>query len=275
MTYGSDQGRPGESGGYPPPGPYGGYPPQPSQPGYPPQPPQAPQPGYPQPGQQGHPSPYQQPGQQPGQQGGYPQPGGPAPYDPYAPQGPYGQQDPYGQHGQYGQYGQYGQQDPYGQYGQYGGYPRGEYAGWGQRFGATLIDGLITAVPAFILYIVAAGVLAGSADIDPETGALRPSAGLGVSVILYLIGMALSVGLAVWLRFREGTTGQTIGKKVVGIKVVKEETGEYLGFGMAFVRGLAHFVDALPCYIGFLWPIWDEKKQTFADKIAGSVVVRA
>jgi hypothetical protein len=42
---------------------------------------------------------------------------------------------------------------------------------------------------------------------------------------------------------------------------------------MAFVRDLAHILDALPCYIGFLWPIWDSKRQTFADKIMNTVVV--
>ena len=42
---------------------------------------------------------------------------------------------------------------------------------------------------------------------------------------------------------------------------------------MTFVRGLAHFLDSLPCYIGYLWPLWDTKRQTFADKIMNSVVV--
>jgi uncharacterized RDD family membrane protein YckC len=81
--------------------------------------------------------------------------------------------------------------------------------------------------------------------------------------------------LALWLKYKEGTTGQTAGKKVLGIKTIKEQTGEYLGFGMAFVRYLAHIIDGLPCYIGYLWPLWDAKRQTFADKIVGSVVVRA
>lgn len=43
---------------------------------------------------------------------------------------------------------------------------------------------------------------------------------------------------------------------------------------MAFVRALAHFLDALPCYIGFLFPLWDAKHQTFADKLCSTVVLK-
>ena len=51
--------------------------------------------------------------------------------------------------------------------------------------------------------------------------------------------------------------------------------GQPIGFGMAFVRRICHFVDGIICYIGFLWPLWDEKKQTIADKIVSTVVVQA
>lgn len=54
-------------------------------------------------------------------------------------------------------------------------------------------------------------------------------------------------------------------------KLVKIETGQPIGFGMAFVRHLCHVLEFV---IGFLWPLWDEKRQTFADKIVGTVVIR-
>ena len=44
---------------------------------------------------------------------------------------------------------------------------------------------------------------------------------------------------------------------------------------MAFLRDLAHFVDAVICYVGFLFPLWDSKRQTLADKIVSTVVVRS
>ena len=40
-----------------------------------------------------------------------------------------------------------------------------------------------------------------------------------------------------------------------------------------FVRQLAHIVDSLVCYLGWLWPLWDSKNQTFADKIMSTVVI--
>jgi len=36
-----------------------------------------------------------------------------------------------------------------------------------------------------------------------------------------------------------------------------------------------HIVDGLSLFIGYLWPLWDKKRQTFADKIMSTVVVSA
>ncbi|BBX95345.1 RDD family protein [Mycobacterium lacus] len=71
--------------------------------------------------------------------------------------------------------------------------------------------------------------------------------------------------------YRQGTTGSSIGKSILKFKVVSETTGQPLGFGMSVVRQLAHFVDAIICYIGFLFPLWDAKRQTLADKIMTTV----
>jgi uncharacterized RDD family membrane protein YckC len=73
--------------------------------------------------------------------------------------------------------------------------------------------------------------------------------------------------------YRQGTTGSSLGKSVLKIKVVSENTGQPIGFGMSIVRQLAHIVDAIICYIGFLFPLWDAKRQTLADKIMTTVVL--
>ncbi|HEY5013550.1 MAG TPA: RDD family protein, partial [Acidimicrobiia bacterium] len=72
---------------------------------------------------------------------------------------------------------------------------------------------------------------------------------------------------------KQGNTGQTIGKKVIGLKVVKEETGQPIGGGMSIVRAIAHVADSIICYIGWLFPLWDAKRQTLADKIIGTLVI--
>ncbi|GLE51878.1 hypothetical protein ATCCBAA256_14510, partial [Mycobacterium montefiorense] len=88
--------------------------------------------------------------------------------------------------------------------------------------------------------------------------------------------LATLVGLAYWIwnrGYRQGTTGSSLGKTVMKIKVVSETTGQPIGFGLSVVRDLAHFVDAVICLIGFLFPLWDAKRQTLADKIMTTVVL--
>lgn len=192
-------------------------------------------------------------------------PNQPNPYG-QAPQQPYGQQpNPYGQPPQ-----PYGQQpNPYGQpqppYGQPQGYalPKDAYASWIKRVGAYLIDGLVV----FVGYIpaVIGAVISGSSSSDSASA---------IGLVLTLIGVALSLAIFVWNTcLRACRTGYSIGKGVLGIKLIGERTGQPIGGGMAFLRYLCHIIDALPCYIGYLWPLWDAKRQTFSDKIMTTVVL--
>ena len=74
---------------------------------------------------------------------------------------------------------------------------------------------------------------------------------------------------------RQGRTGQTIGKSAMGTYVVRESRRPvHRRRPVGRSRDRAHIVDALPCLVGYLWPLWDAKKQTFADKIMGTVVVK-
>jgi Protein of unknown function (DUF2752) len=43
--------------------------------------------------------------------------------------------------------------------------------------------------------------------------------------------------------------------------------------GMTTARDICHVLDSLACYIGWLFPLWDAKRQTFADKIVSTVVI--
>jgi uncharacterized RDD family membrane protein YckC len=127
------------------------------------------------------------------------------------------------------------------------------YASWFKRVAAAIVDGLINSAPSII-----GGIL------DSNRGVLYG--------IFALAGFALGIYNSVFL---VGTTGQSWGKKLLGIRLIGEQTGAPIGPLMAFVRSLAHILDALPCMIGFLWPLWDAKNQTFADKIINTVVVEA
>jgi uncharacterized RDD family membrane protein YckC len=145
-------------------------------------------------------------------------------------------------------------------------YAQPTYANWLYRVASTLIDGLVASVPVIVGYIIALAISAG----DPSGGMSGPAmAILGVTYVI-------SLGISIWNLFiRQGRTGQSLGKQAVGTRLVSLQTGQPIGALMAFLRQICHFLDSIACYIGYLWPLWDAKRQTFADKIVGTVVVRA
>lgn len=173
---------------------------------------------------------------------------------------------------------------PHGYAGQtaYGvGSPWGPLAGWGTRVAAMLLDsllqllGLVPYVVGLILFVVGAPDSGGSdsrySDYAPTTEG-NPGLMVGGG-LLVLAGLLLMLGIQIWNRaFKQGRTGQSVGKKVMGIRLVDEGTGQPIGAGMSFVRDLAHTLDGF-AYVGYLWPLWDDKRQTFADKILSTVVV--
>lgn len=212
-------------------------------------------------------------------------PGGP---DPGHGQNPYGQ-SPYGQN-------PYGQ-NPYGQpaYGSPPAHPpvppgyelasRGldpwgrpllRYASWWSRVAATLVDTVLYFV-AIIPLAIGIILATPSTREDPLTGALvetapAPDPELGFTLIL--IGLPLYFGLVLWNAcYRQGVTGASVGKQVLGIRVMREADGQPQGFWASLGRLFLHGIVDGWCYLGYLWPIWDSKKQTFTDKIMSTVVV--
>jgi uncharacterized RDD family membrane protein YckC len=124
----------------------------------------------------------------------------------------------------------------------------GARAGFWERFGAWLLDGLILAVP-YVLLSVAV------------KGSIWPLLML-VSTVAYFV-------------YFEGRTGQTPGKRAVGIRVVGRDGETAIGYGRAFVRLIGRYLSALPIYLGYLWMLWDKDKQCWHDKLASDIVVPA
>jgi uncharacterized RDD family membrane protein YckC len=146
----------------------------------------------------------------------------------------------------------YGQQPAYGQPAYPGQAPAGgAYASWWQRVQAALIDNVGPAIVAeFVLFFIN-----------------RP------------LGYLLLLAALVWGLYQAyvgGQTGQSLGKKTIGIRLLNEQTGQPIGGGLGIGRYFVHIVDQLPCIpLGYLWPLWDSKRQTFADKILTTVVIQA
>ncbi len=133
-------------------------------------------------------------------------------------------------------------------------------ASWGQRFAAWLIDFLI----GFAIGI-AGRILA--ATLGSTSDSLY-------RLLLTLTSLA-GLGFWIWNHVRQGQTGQTIGKGVLRIRLVRLDGINPPGIGLSIGRGILHILDALPCLLGYFWPLWDDKRQTFADKIVNTVVVNA
>ncbi|MDG4834003.1 RDD family protein [Solwaraspora sp. WMMD1047] len=138
------------------------------------------------------------------------------------------------------------------------------YASWGTRVGAYLVDGLV------VLPIYLIGWLVDRPQVDAETGVA--SGGGAIYWLFALIGFLVSAYNR-W--FLAGKTGQSWGKKALNISLVGVDSGQPIGAGKAFLRDLAHIIDTVICYIGYLFPLWDSQKQTLADKIVKTVVVKA
>ena len=155
------------------------------------------------------------------------------------------------------------------------GLPKEAYTPWIRRVGAYLLDVL----PIAVLSGIGQGVQFGTAENNCITN--DSELGYNVSCTSNPTGLGLTVGLifalaafafAIWnFGYRQGRTGQSIGKSVLKFKVVGERTGQPIGFGLSIVRQLAHILDGLVCYLGYLWPLWDSKRQTFADKIMSTI----
>jgi uncharacterized RDD family membrane protein YckC len=147
------------------------------------------------------------------------------------------------------------------------------FASWPVRVGGYLIDSLLT-LPGYILYWIGAPkTFSMSTTVGDTTNATSGSDSGNIPVML--LGIVIMLGIGIWNRWIKGGQGQTVGRKVMGITLLGEETGQPIGTGKAFVRDLAHIVDSLICYIGWLFPLWDSKRQTLADKIMKTVVVSA
>jgi uncharacterized RDD family membrane protein YckC len=94
------------------------------------------------------------------------------------------------------------------------------------------------------------------------------------STAIYFLFILLAIGVSAYNRwFQAGKTGQSWGKRALGISLISETTGQPIGAGMAFVRDICHIVDGIICYIGFLFPLWDAKRQTLVDKIVSTIAV--
>src|SRR4051812_9277949 len=147
-------------------------------------------------------------------------------------------------------------------------------ASWGSRAAAQVIDWLIVLVPAVVLTVLVAGVALGS-----DTGAIVTAI---VGFLAYLVAALL---YAPFLMARDGRgNGQTWGKQILGIRVVRDG-GEPMGFGFAalreiLVKGLlvgiaSSIIPFIPWFLDNFWPLWDDENRALHDMVVSTHVVGA
>ncbi|WP_231897659.1 RDD family protein [Ilumatobacter coccineus] len=156
-----------------------------------------------------------------------------------------------------------------------------QLAGFGTRLGAWIVDGILyglvmvlVAIPGIYFMIDAFSDCSRSLSND-EIMCLAGEFKVGTFLIgLGLLVVGLLLVATLYLRAL-ATTGQTWGRKLIGVKVIDERTGGAPGWGKAIGRSaFAWFISGQILYIGYLWMLWDDRKQTLHDKVSGTHVVQ-
>jgi uncharacterized RDD family membrane protein YckC len=75
----------------------------------------------------------------------------------------------------------------------------------------------------------------------------------------------------------DGIRQQTVGKRMMGIRVVDANTGGPIGFGRAVLRMFILGISLIPCLIGAFSPFFDgtKRNQGWHDKVGNDLVVKA
>ncbi len=148
------------------------------------------------------------------------------------------------------------------------------YAGFWIRVVARIVDALLLGIPFAILFAIfaAAGGLFASTSNSNSQSSNGAGAALfgGAFVLLYLLALAVTFGY--WIYFW-GSSGETIGMRLLRLRVIDANSGAPIGYGRATIRLLMTFVNTWACYIGWIWVAFDPRKQGWHDKVANSVVV--
>lgn len=137
------------------------------------------------------------------------------------------------------------------------------YAGFGKRFLAALLDGLILSIinwiVGFVIGLILSPLAGGSEGAAASAGLLGGLVGVLISWLYYAV--------------QESSAKQaTIGKQALGI-VVTDLANNRISFVQATIRYFSKILSALILLIGYLMALFTEKKQALHDMIAGTLVV--
>ncbi len=135
-----------------------------------------------------------------------------------------------------------------------------EYVGFWARVGASIIDTVLMA----IILVPIARIFGIGMDLE-SAYLLDSPANIVVNGILPAIAVILF-----WM-YRQATPGKmAIGAKIVDAKTLgKPTTGQMIG------RYFAYYLSSIVLLLGFIWVAFDDRKQGWHDKLAGTLVIRS
>ncbi|GIF36089.1 RDD family protein [Actinoplanes xinjiangensis] len=152
-------------------------------------------------------------------------------------------------------------------------------ASWGRRAAAALIDTALVIVLPLLFTALVWAMFAGGYETVSDASGVQQSAGMsggsspaGLGIVL--AGAVVALIVAGRMAYRQGESGQTPGKRALGLVTVGAD-GDVLGGPAGLRRGAAQLVNIVPLGAGYLRPLWSGDRQTWADRFVGSTVVDA
>ena len=151
-------------------------------------------------------------------------------------------------------------------------------ASWWQRAGAQLIDGLIIAAGAAILFVAITAPFSVGFFGGDEVGVVSVIVGATLALLCIAV-VALLYAPALMAR----TNGKTLGRSATGCRVIRAD-GQPITFGFAMLREvvvktlLVGVVSGATGGIGWLldvlWPLWDEENRALHDFVVNTRTIR-
>ncbi len=129
-----------------------------------------------------------------------------------------------------------------------------QQAGFGLRFGAALFDFALC-----IMWLLVT-LLAGSTWTTPLVGWIGTGGLIGFTIVNFVL--------------RPIRTGQTIGKRIIGIQIVGSDFSKPTAGKILTRHMLGYPLGILSAFLGFAWILWDRRQQGWHDKLAHTIVVR-
>lgn len=130
-------------------------------------------------------------------------------------------------------------------------------AGFWMRFGAHVIDNLTIALV--------------NLPFRLASDSLDKSGNSGPSSLVYIAGVVVSLyAYSYWTGVRGGTPLRCR----LGVYIVDQDSGSFIGMRRGLIRILMSYVSALAVLIGYFWMLGNPRKQTWHDIVAKSVVIQ-